>query len=90
MAHERKRWVLESWDGKRGWRTEAEWADGNSSNGTPRKERALKEAKELSEAGITARVIDRLGNYSTYEVALFGAVPNVVLTRLRGFLRRSG
>ncbi len=69
-----RRWLLESWDTKRGrWIEEACWHDGENANGTPRRDRAFIEARALVDAGIAARVFD-LYDQTAHSVITFRGI----------------
>ncbi len=72
-----RRWRLESWNKKREtWDEEASWHDGNNANGTPRLDRAIKEARELIDAGMTVRIFDLWDCTAHYIITDRGIAPN--------------
>ena len=76
--HSLPRWQLETHNDKRGvWQHEATWHDGENARGTPRLERAMKEGRDLMDAGETVRIVDLRTGYAHYPNEWDGMVPNV-------------
>ena len=75
--HSLPRWQLETHNDKRGvWQHEATWHDGENARGTPRLERAMKEGRDLMDAGETVRIVDLRTGYAHYPNEWDGMVPN--------------
>ena len=69
---------MESWDKKHEtWAEEACWYDGTNANGTPRLDRAIKEAHELIDKGMTVRIFDLWDCTAHYINPDRGIAPNV-------------
>ena len=73
---------MESWDKKHEtWAEEACWYDGTNANGTPRLDRAIKEAHELIDKGMTVRIFDLWDCTAHYINPDRGIAPNVLADR---------